>query len=66
MYNEELHWNTKELYHFMVRVIAYFFINFAKKIAYVFQHISQRWKLFFIAIVWAILHDLSCIVSIWS
>ena len=58
MYNEDLHRKTKELYQklnrFMVHVIVYFLVNFAI-IAYVFQNTSERWGLFFIAIVWAIL-----------
>lgn len=58
MYNKELHQKTKELYQklnqFMVHVIAYFLVNFAI-IAFVFQNLSQRWGLFFIALVWAIL-----------
>jgi glucan phosphoethanolaminetransferase (alkaline phosphatase superfamily) len=58
MYNEELHKKTKELYqklnHFMIHVIIYFVVNFGI-IYFVFQDISERWGLFFIAIVWAIL-----------
>jgi hypothetical protein len=58
MYNEELHRKTKDLYQklnrFMIHVIVYFLVNFAI-IAYVFQNTAERWGLFFIAIVWAIL-----------
>ncbi len=58
MYDQDLHKKTKELYqklnHFMIHVIVYFLVNFAI-IAFVFQNLHERWGLFFIAIVWAIL-----------
>ena len=58
MYNKELHEKTKlllqRLNHFMIHVVIYFLVNFGI-IVIVFHNLSERWGLFFIAIVWAIL-----------
>lgn len=58
MDNEDLHQKTQKLLQrlnqFMIHVIVYFVLNFAI-ILIAFQNIAERWGLFFIAIVWAIL-----------
>jgi len=58
MEDQDLHKKTKELYqklnHFMIHVVVYFVVNFGI-IAFIFQNLSERWGLFFVAIIWAIL-----------
>jgi len=58
MDNSEMHEKTKKLFkqlnQFLFHVIAYFIFN-ALLTFYIFQNITERWGMFFIMFVWAIL-----------